>query len=174
MGNDAAATSSVPEPQPWSQPKADTDTHTDADADDGRIAGAVARVRRSQTAGLDRHTGTNSDWDGWALALEALGKLVEALLDKARGTTWAVLRSAYREVSLRAVVPRHVSGASTTGEWLARSLVLRAGPRAVGDRDDAERMVRVAERWLDGRRVRGEARRKEGEGMEGRWVLVKA
>ena len=172
MGNDAAATSSVPEPQPWSQPKADTDT--DADADDGRIAGAVARIRTSQSAGLDRHTGTDSDSDGRALALEALGKLVEALLDKARGTTWAVLRSAYREVSLRAVVPRHVSGASTTGEWLARSLVLRAGPRAVGDRDDAERMVRVAERWLDGRRVRGEARRKEGEGMEGRWVLVKA
>ena len=46
--------------------------------------------------------------------------------------------------------------------------------RAAGDRDAAtDRMVRVAERWLDGRRVRGEARRKEGEGMEGRWVLVK-
>ncbi|TFK91880.1 hypothetical protein K466DRAFT_283725 [Polyporus arcularius HHB13444] len=94
--------------------------------------------------------------DGASLALEALGALVETLLDKARGTTWAVLRSAYREVSLRTAVP--VPGAGTTGEWLARSLVLRGG----------------AERWLDGRRARGEARRKEGEGMEGRWVLVKA
>ncbi|KAI0699956.1 hypothetical protein C8T65DRAFT_658729, partial [Cerioporus squamosus] len=97
------------------------------------------------------------------LALEALGTLVETLLDKARGTTWAVLRSAYREVSLRAVVPG--TGTGTTGDWLVRSLVLR------GDGGDPRAR---AERWLDERRARGEARRKEGEGMEGRWVLVKA
>ncbi|RPD77598.1 hypothetical protein L226DRAFT_532370 [Lentinus tigrinus ALCF2SS1-7] len=119
--------------------------------------------------------------DAPALALEALGTLVEALLDKARGTTWAVLRSAYREVSLLAVPVAPANSSGTTAEWLVRSLVLRATGGNAGDDDvdvnvnvNVNDVVEMAERWLDGRRARGEARRKEGEGMEGRWVLVKA
>ncbi|KAI0770105.1 hypothetical protein C8Q74DRAFT_874095 [Fomes fomentarius] len=131
------------------------------------------------------------------LALAALGTLVEALLEKARAETWKVLRTAYREVSLRASAPVPVDvpasvfvegeravGTGTTGEWLAQCLVLR---RAVGDGNLAgagsagkvcvgvgDRVVRDVEAWLEARAARGEVRRKEGEGMDGRWILVKA
>ncbi len=131
------------------------------------------------------------------LALAALGTLVEALLEKARGETWKVLRTAYREVSLRASAPvpvdvpisafvegERAAGTGTTGEWLAQCLVLR---RAVGDGNFAgagsagkvgvgvgDRVVRDVEAWLEARAARGEVRRKEGEGMDGRWILVKA
>ncbi|KAI0712445.1 hypothetical protein C8Q76DRAFT_797292 [Earliella scabrosa] len=126
------------------------------------------------------------------LALEALGTLVEALLEKARGTTWDVLRTAYREVSLRATLNpgTGTNTTETTAHWLARSLVLRParGVEArgeskvvidgsvgkVGRPADVEVEVDAVDAWLEERRGRGEARRKEGEGMEGRWVLVKA
>lgn len=130
------------------------------------------------------------------LEVEALGTLVEALLEKARGRTWDVLRTAYRELSLRTAPGPSGSVKGTTGEWLARSLVLRprrldgarsAGDGAgagVGDKNETENgdagketwevCVEEVEAWLEERGRRGEARRKEGEGMEGRWVLVKA
>ncbi|KAI0328996.1 hypothetical protein GY45DRAFT_1325543 [Cubamyces sp. BRFM 1775] len=98
------------------------------------------------------------------LALEAIRALVQSLLDKARGTTWNVVRTAYREINLKAV-PSGTIPEDTTAMWLARSLVL---DRTKGD------AYKVVETWLDERRVKGEARRKEGEGMEGRWILVKA
>ncbi|EJF63242.1 hypothetical protein DICSQDRAFT_145501 [Dichomitus squalens LYAD-421 SS1] len=108
------------------------------------------------------------------LALEAIGVLVESLLEKARGVTWNVLRTAYREVSLSATpsAPAHDTG--TTGDWLGRSLVLRAcAPRTTGP-DGASVRHAAIEAWLDERCRRGEARRKQGEGMDGRWILVKA
>ncbi|KAI0754748.1 hypothetical protein C8Q80DRAFT_1140737 [Daedaleopsis nitida] len=131
------------------------------------------------------------------LELEALGTLVGALLEKARGRTWDVLRMAYREVSLRAPPsgPVGQGGTGTTEEWLARSLVLRprnledapSAGRGGGDGNGSESIwnevvgsersgacVGDVEAWLEERGRRGEARRKEGEGMEGRWVLVKA
>ena len=126
--------------------------------------------------------------DGRELALEAIGVLVETLLEKARGTTWRVLRTAYREVSLGATpsgsigAPMHDNGhdAGTTGDWLARSLVLRTlAPRTAGSESESGsegagvRHGRL-EAWLEERCGKGEARRKEGEGMEGRWIFVKA
>ncbi|PIL22744.1 transporter [Ganoderma sinense ZZ0214-1] len=140
------------------------------------------------------HNGTG---DGRDLALEAIAVLVETLLEKARGTTWRVLRTAYREVSLGATLSGstptstsapacahndHERGTpSTTGDWLARSLVLHAtltprtaGPGADSSLDGAGARHRRLEAWLEERCGKGEARRKEGEGMEGRWIFVKA
>ncbi|KAH9924308.1 uncharacterized protein BXZ73DRAFT_50634 [Epithele typhae] len=99
-----------------------------------------------------------------AVATAALGALVDALVERARATAWGVLRAAYRELSLRA--PGEPTG--TTATWLARSLTLGAWEEDA----DAEGVV---ERWLEGRRARGEARRKEGDAgpVEGRWVLVR-
>ncbi|KAH9891852.1 hypothetical protein C8Q73DRAFT_792172 [Cubamyces lactineus] len=98
------------------------------------------------------------------LAVEAIRALVQSLLDKARWTTWNVVRTAYREINLKAVLPG-ITQEDTTAMWLARSLVL---DRTGGD------AYEIVETWLEERRVKGEARRKEGEGMEGRWILVKA
>ncbi len=119
--------------------------------------------------------------DGRDLALEAIGVLVEALLEKARGTTWSVLRTAYREVSLGATpsssAPAHNGrDTGTTGDWLARSLVLRTSraPRTTGSHLDGGAVEQGRlEAWLEERCGKGEARRKEGEGMEGRWIFVK-
>lgn len=124
--------------------------------------------------------------DGRGLALEAIGVLVKTLLEKARGTTWRVLRTAYREVSLGATPSGSISASvhdnahdtGTTGDWLARSLVLRTlAPRTAGSEPGSEgagvRHGRL-EAWLEERCGKGEARRKEGEGMEGRWIFVKA
>ena len=107
-------------------------------------------------------------------AEEALAVLVDALLDRARSAAWNVLRTAYRDVNLRAVPCAPADMTGTTGQWLARSLVL--GPRAAGkhDGEGGVRWYRDVEAWLEARLGKGEARRKEGEGMEGRWILVKA
>ena len=43
-----------------------------------------------------------------------------------------------------------------------------------GVREGGVRWYRDVEAWLEARLGKGEARRKEGEGMEGRWILVKA
>ncbi|KAI0357538.1 hypothetical protein OH77DRAFT_108832 [Trametes cingulata] len=109
------------------------------------------------------------------LALEAIQVLVDSLVEKAGGTTWNVLRTAYREVNLRAT-PTGASVGDTTALWLARSLVLRTSaasglPLEVERKDGTYDIV---EQWLTERSAKGEARRKEGEGMEGRWILVKA
>ena len=117
--------------------------------------------------------GMTPGYDG-TLALEAVGVLVETLLEKARGATWNVLRTAYREVSLSATPSAPARDTGTTGDWLARSLVLRTCASRTAGLDGAGAMHAALEVWLDERCRRGEARRKEGEGMEGRWILVKA
>ncbi|KAI1794974.1 hypothetical protein LXA43DRAFT_971018 [Ganoderma leucocontextum] len=133
---------------------------------------AGGKARTTQRSGQGGGDGCDRD-----LALEAIGVLVGALLEKARGTTWSVLRTAYREVSLGAtpIAPAHDAG--TTGDWLARSLVLRTrAPRSTAGSDSGGAGVGHArlEAWLEERCGKGEARRKEGEGMEGRWMFVKA
>ncbi|KAI8971184.1 hypothetical protein BD414DRAFT_501251 [Trametes punicea] len=107
------------------------------------------------------------------LALEAVGTLVESLLDQARDTTWRVVRTAYREVNLRAV-PTGAVEENTTAVWLARSLVLRRMLPRKDRTEPASVMFDVVEAWLDERCAKGEARRKGGEGMEGRWSFMKA
>lgn len=154
-------------------------------------SGPIAPIRgggQAQTSQRSVQGGRNSG-DDRDLALGAIGVLVEALLEKARGTTWRVLRTAYREVSLGATPTTSPTSSTsalrrdtgTTGDWLARSLVLRSlhppTPRAAGPDSDIDGGgVRHAqlEAWLEERRGKGEARRKEGEGMEGRWIFVKA
>ena len=98
--------------------------------------------------------------------LEALAVLVDALLDRARSAAWDVLRTAYREVNLRAVPCAPADMTGTTGQWLARSLVL--GPRAAEKQDEegGVEWYRVVEAWLEARLAKGEGRRKEGEGMD--------
>ncbi|KAI0667734.1 hypothetical protein C8Q78DRAFT_1052300 [Trametes maxima] len=107
------------------------------------------------------------------LALEAIGTLVESLVERARATAWSVLRTAYREVNLRAT-PIGAPSGETTAAWLARSLVLSSSFIDVRPAEGGSAPVEAVETWLEGRREKGEARRKEGEGMEGRWILVKA
>lgn len=103
------------------------------------------------------------------LELEAVQVLVDSLIEKARGPAWNVLRTAYREVDLRAT-PKGACAGYSTAAWLTRSLVLRTEVQGecVHPVEDA------ATAWLEERRAQGEARKKEGEGMEGRWILVKA
>ena len=154
-------------------------------------SGPIAPIRgggQAQTSQRSVQGGRNSG-DDRDLALGAIGVLVEALLEKARGTTWRVLRTAYREVSLGATPTTSPTSSTsalrrdtgTTGDWLARSLVLRSlhppTPGAAGpdsDIDGGGVGHAQLEAWLEERCGKGEARRKEGEGMEGRWIFVKA
>ncbi|KAI0373657.1 hypothetical protein BV20DRAFT_977388 [Pilatotrama ljubarskyi] len=108
------------------------------------------------------------------LGLEAVQVLVDSLVGKARSTTWSVLRTAYREVNLRAT-PTGASAGDITALWLARSLVLRNSVTSgLIPEEGEDGMYTAVETWLAERSAKGEARRKEGEGMEGRWILVRA
>ncbi|KAI0769069.1 hypothetical protein BD413DRAFT_629044 [Trametes elegans] len=139
-----------------------------------RFAPAPDREQRARCPREDQDQDQDQDQGGDGgrdLALEAIQALVDELVAKARGTTWRALRTAYREVHLRATVAAAgARGSETTAAWLARSLVLR-GQGGAG-RADGEALDAV-EGWLEVRAAKGEARRKEGEGMEGRWILVK-
>lgn len=99
--------------------------------------------------------------------------LVESLLEKAREPTWDVLRTAYREVHLR-TAPTGAAAGETTAAWLARSLVLRVASAGVQDLYGSDTGFDAVTTWLEERSTNGEARRKEGEGMEGKWILMKA
>ncbi|KAI0655385.1 hypothetical protein C8Q70DRAFT_923777 [Cubamyces menziesii] len=123
-----------------------------------------ALSRHAVYASLSGSSQEAADRETPDLALEAIRALVHSLLDKARGTTWNIVRTAYREINLKAV-PSGTTSEDTTAMWLARSLAL--------DRP-SEEAYKIVDAWLDERRVKGEARRKEGEGMVGRWILVKA
>jgi len=112
------------------------------------------------------------------LPLEALCVLVEDLRIKARETTWLVLRSAYRELHC-SPDPAPASGQdetktsvhSPTSEWLARSLTLR--PVLSEDQQGVANIAKLVEDWLNRKCAEGEVRRKEGPGMEGRWIICK-
>ncbi|OJT09440.1 hypothetical protein TRAPUB_14103 [Trametes pubescens] len=184
--------SPTPQPEPASQP-ADRRRRFVSDAGVGQspydwLAALARCLRRRDYARLgvltehaafgrfvevNLNASINTDEDRRDLAEEAIQVLVDSLLEKARGPTWNVLRTAYREVHLRAA-PTGANLGDTTAAWLARSLVLRAtsaGGEVLHGGDTGYDAVTA---WLEERSTKGEARRKEGEGMEGRWILVKA
>jgi hypothetical protein len=108
----------------------------------------------------------NSTTEGPAnLVLEAMCTLLDSLRARARETAWAVLRSAYRELSC----PRPSEAApSHTRDWLLRSLTLQAvAYKKARDKDDT-----LLDEWIQQRVSSGELRPKEG--VDGRWIVCKA
>lgn len=103
------------------------------------------------------------------LPLEALCTLVEALCDKARETAWLVLRTSYRELIC---APPATGSSTNTSEWLARALTLRSRMDANGAEKPLD-VVAIVDKWLGQRCDKGEIKRKEGDNVQGRWVLVK-
>ena len=98
------------------------------------------------------------------LALEALCTLLDVLRSRARDTTWAILRSAYRELSC----PKPTGDAVlSTREWLLRSLALR-NVGFIKDGSDDETLLDL---WMQQRVTLGDLRAKEG--IEGRWIVCK-
>ncbi|KAL1950440.1 hypothetical protein VTO73DRAFT_5564 [Trametes versicolor] len=177
--------SSSPQTEPASQP-ADRHRRFSSDSSPYDWLSALARCLRrrdyarlgvlTEHATFGRFVDVNAiaaNGDRRNLAKEAIQVLVESLLEKAREPAWNVLRTAYREVHLR-TTPTGAAAGETTATWLARSLVLRA-TSAGGDNMHGDNIsYDVVTTWLEERSTKGEARRKEGEGMESRWILVKA
>lgn len=85
------------------------------------------------------------------LPQRSLHHLVALLRSKARQSTWLVIRSAYRELTL---LP-----ATTTQAWLEKSLGL------TGEMD--------SQQWLEKQIEKGGTKKKEGDGMEGRWIVYR-
>ncbi|CCM06286.1 uncharacterized protein FIBRA_08537 [Fibroporia radiculosa] len=106
------------------------------------------------------------------LSLEAACTLVDEIRNKARETTWTILRSAYRELQcLPNTEARHDKDIdSLTSNWLLRSLALRPITSSMDDVDS----YALIEEWLVRRCTQGEVRRKEGHGMEDKWIICKA
>ena len=100
------------------------------------------------------------------LTLEALCTLVDALRNRARDTSWLVLRTAYRELSLPE--PSEVDP-TPTREWLCRSLTLHP-VKMTGSLTTVDD-VTLLDKWVESRRAQGDVRPKEG--VEGRWIVVK-
>lgn len=97
------------------------------------------------------------------LAMETLCSLLDSLRSRVRDTTWAVLRSAYRELSC----PKPTDATlSLTRDWLLRSLLLRNVTPEVDRHDEA-----LLDSWIQQRISLGELRAKEG--VEGRWIVCK-
>jgi hypothetical protein len=87
------------------------------------------------------------------LPRQALYEIVDLLRNKARATSWDVIRSAYRELSC----------GTEAGDWLTRSLCLKSLlPYGIS----AE-----AEQWLEQQSPLGHVRAKEG--AVGRWIVCK-
>ncbi|KIK69714.1 hypothetical protein GYMLUDRAFT_34114 [Collybiopsis luxurians FD-317 M1] len=92
------------------------------------------------------------------LARKALCHAVDVLRAKVRDSTWAVLRSSYRELACHAN--------SGTRNWLVRSLALTV--------DHSENMSDTSpalDSWLEEKRLVGHVRPKEG--VEGRWIICR-
>lgn len=86
---------------------------------------------------------------------QAMNVLVHSLREKARTTTWQIIRSAYREFSCTN---------EGTRTWLTHSLFLQSLVPHCKD-------IGV-EKWMEERSALGHARQKEG--VEGRWLVYKA
>ena len=97
-----------------------------------------------------------SPQSSYDLVKKALFSLVGALREKARETTWSVIRSAYRELSCQ-------TEAEGTRNWLTRSLALHS---VIPDSN----CVSVDE-WLENQSRLGHVRPKDG--VEGRWIVCK-
>lgn len=110
------------------------------------------------------------------LALEAACVLIDALRAKARETTWLVLRSAYRELhclpscSDNVELKPDTGTVSSTAHWLIHSLALHSVTSGLEHTESADKLVNE---WLAERCTAGEVRRKDGAGMEGRWIVCK-
>ncbi|KDQ62642.1 hypothetical protein JAAARDRAFT_189936 [Jaapia argillacea MUCL 33604] len=91
-----------------------------------------------------------------SLASDAMHSLVEALRSKARGTTWLILRSAYRELSCQSGSP--------TRDWLVASLAL-CPVRSAGNSSFS------LDEWLEKTEKEGGIKKKDG--VEGRWMVCK-
>ncbi|KAH6912570.1 hypothetical protein BKA70DRAFT_1422148 [Coprinopsis sp. MPI-PUGE-AT-0042] len=85
----------------------------------------------------------------------AILAILDDLRSKARDTSWAVLRSAYRELD---------TSADKTSAWLTTSLSLQ--PLLVTDD-----RTWTAEGWLNEQSSRGHTRQKEG--IQGKWIICK-
>ncbi|KAI0822066.1 hypothetical protein BC628DRAFT_1392200 [Trametes gibbosa] len=139
--------------------------------DYARLKATTERDAFSRFVGEHPRLGGSPDAANLNFALEAIQVLVNSLVEKARRQAWNVLRTAYREVDLRAT-PKGACLGDTTAAWLARSLVLCTTAREE-DARPSEPYDAVA-MWFEERCTNGETRKKEGEGVEGRWILVKA
>ncbi|KAF8964171.1 hypothetical protein BDZ97DRAFT_1660629 [Flammula alnicola] len=111
---------------------------------------SVANSKKVDTKGSSPHGDDN-------LGLKAVLFLVDTLRKKAADTAWAVIRSAYRELSCD-------QASVETKTWLTRSLCLES---AVADSQNCD-----VETWLERMAPLGHVRRKEG--IEGRWIVCKA
>lgn len=105
------------------------------------------------------------------LAFAAMCALLDDLRNKARDTTWLVLRSAYRELHCTGIDPTSSStelSPSPTVDWLCRSLVLRTVSQPLDNNMQSSELV---DKWLADRSIGGEVRPKEG--TPGRWIVSK-
>ncbi|KAI0631938.1 hypothetical protein C8Q77DRAFT_1122814 [Trametes polyzona] len=192
-GPGSDTSSSSPQPEPASQPadrrvRRSTLAAADSASPHGWVAALARCLRRRDYARLESLTrretfvrfvdgepGRTREDRGEpvvpSLAAEAVQVLVNSLVEKARVPTWNIIRSAYREVNLRAT-PTGAPAEDSTAAWLVRSLVLRSN--TVGEAGRNPPYHDIAQGWLEERGAKQEARKKEGEGMEGRWILVKA
>lgn len=126
-----------------------------------RVLTSIDRSRLDRAAGKFDQRLPGSD-----LAFEAMCSLVGALRAKARETTWLVLRSAYRELSLPKTTD---ADPASTREWLYQSLALQSvKPRG---RESAAGEVASLDMWIETRCAKGDMRPREG--IEGRWVIAK-
>ena len=91
-----------------------------------------------------------------SLAFKAILTLLDSLRIRSRETSWAIIRSAYRELTC-GVQP------SETKSWLSRSLCLQS---VVSDEFNVE-----AEHWLAQQVPLGAVRRRED--VDGKWLVYK-
>ncbi|KAF8645222.1 hypothetical protein AX16_008049 [Volvariella volvacea WC 439] len=91
-----------------------------------------------------------------SLSSHAVRCLVDRLREKARQNAWAIIRSAYRELSCN-------DESADTRTWLTRSLYL--------DSVASDQSSTALDQWLDQHSELGHVRKKEG--VEGRWVICK-
>jgi hypothetical protein len=96
---------------------------------------------------------TGGDGSNTQLVKIAILAILDDLRSKARDTSWAVLRTAYRELD---------SSAETTSTWLTASLSLQ--PLLVTDD-----RTWTPESWLDEQSTVGHTRQKEG--FPGKWII---
>lgn len=121
---------------------------------------ALAALHIDKEAETGKSTMDNPSY----LALEAIFTLLDTLRAKARDTTWAIVRAAYREFYCPVTndpTPPPVR------DWLVRSLALQPVASRKEDVDDAK----LLDIWIQERVTCGELRQKEG--VEGRWIICK-
>lgn len=119
------------------------------------VLSAISQAQRS--ADVDSLKQPSPDCArGSKLALDAVLCLLDRLRQKAAESSWAIIRSAYREFSMD-------EEAEGTKTWLSRSLSLESIYHS-------EHSISAAD-WMERKVSLGNVRKKEG--CEGRWVVCK-